>query len=275
MRSAAGPVEWLTFPAPDDPDRQFRVNVSFLLSNYECIFGRGCPGSLNKYPSADHGCCERGVTFIDEDDFEHVEEMVGQLTAEDADNIDHIRNRGWFLASRAGKPYKTRKIGGLCIFGNRTGGAAGKSGCAFHPLAARQGKHHTETKPFICWSVPLNFRQEDPEEPGGRETTIVSAFTADAWSKVMFIDGWKDGLALIKREKLTDFEVVWVDDKNDIHMTDGIAKTLQKVKDPTPELLVGVERPRFPMPGQRVNRGLPMIGQIIEQRFPDHVPTTE
>ena len=113
MRSAAGPVEWLTFPAPDDPDRQFRVNVSFLLSNYECIFGRGCPGSLNKYPSADHGCCERGVTFIDEDDFEHVEEMVGQLTAEDADNIDHIRNRGWFLASAGADTADL--IGGLAV----------------------------------------------------------------------------------------------------------------------------------------------------------------
>src|SRR6266478_329123 len=119
MRSAPGPVEWLTFPAPEDPDRQFRVNVSFLLSNYMCIFGQGGPGSLNKRPDADYGCCERGVT--------------------------------------------------------------GKSGCAFHHLAAGQGKHHTETKPFICWSVPLNFSSEDPVEPGGLETTIVSAFTADAW----------------------------------------------------------------------------------------------
>ena len=41
------------------------------------------------------------------------------------------------------------------------------------------------------------------------------------------------------------------------------------------ELLAGMERPRFPMPGQLVNRGLPVIGQITAQRFPDHVPTTE
>jgi len=60
------------------------------------------------------------------------------------------------------------------------------------------------------------------------------AFTADAWSKVMFIDGWKEGMAVIKREKLDDFEVVWVDDKNEIHMTDGIAKVIKKIKDPTP-----------------------------------------
>ena len=39
------------------------------------------------------------------------------------------------------------------------------------------------------------------------------------------------------------------------------------------ELLDGIERPRFPMPGQLVNRRLPMITQIVEQRFPDHVPS--
>jgi hypothetical protein len=275
MRSAPGPVEWLTFPAPDDPDRQYRVNVSFMLSNYECIFGQGCPGSLNKYPSADFGCCERGVTFIDDDDFAHVEEMVGQLTAEDCDNIDHVRNRGWFLASRSGKPYKTRKIGGLCIFGNRTGGAAGKAGCAFHHLAARQDRHHTETKPFICWSVPLNFSQEEPEEPGGRETTIVSAFTADAWG------GTDDEEESDGRGHLG----WWCVDTPDAYR--GARPVYQSMEhelrkgigdsayERMAELLAGLERPRFPMPGQLVNRGLPMIGQITAQRFPDYVPTGE
>ena len=41
--------------------------------------------------------------------------MVGQLTAEDCDNIDHIRTKGWFLSSRSGKPYKTRKVGSLDV----------------------------------------------------------------------------------------------------------------------------------------------------------------
>ena len=60
------------------------------------------------------------------------------------------------------------------------------------------------------------------------------AFTADAWSKVMFILGPKASLALIKREKLTDFEVVWVDDKNQIVMTDGIKDVVRVLKEPTP-----------------------------------------
>ena len=59
------------------------------------------------------------------------------------------------------------------------------------------------------------------------------AFTADAWSKVMFIMGPTDALALIKREQLTDFEVVWVDDKNQIVMTDGIKAAIKVLKEPT------------------------------------------
>jgi thiamine biosynthesis lipoprotein len=60
------------------------------------------------------------------------------------------------------------------------------------------------------------------------------AFTADAWSKVMFIDGWQTGLKVITDNKLSDFDVVWVDDKNEVHMTDGIRGDLQILKQPTP-----------------------------------------
>lgn len=60
------------------------------------------------------------------------------------------------------------------------------------------------------------------------------AFTADAWSKVLFILGPAKSLALIKREKLKDFEVVWVDDNNEITMTPGIKPALTILKPPTP-----------------------------------------
>ncbi|MBV8757457.1 MAG: FAD:protein FMN transferase [Deltaproteobacteria bacterium] len=60
------------------------------------------------------------------------------------------------------------------------------------------------------------------------------AYTADAWSKVMFIWGWKKGLELIKENKLDDFEVVWVDDQNEVHMTPGIEKDLKVIRPPTP-----------------------------------------
>jgi thiamine biosynthesis lipoprotein len=61
------------------------------------------------------------------------------------------------------------------------------------------------------------------------------AFTADAWSKVLFILGYEKSLALIKREKLTDFEVVWVDAQNAVKTTPGLAPPVLKIlKSPTP-----------------------------------------
>jgi FAD:protein FMN transferase len=60
------------------------------------------------------------------------------------------------------------------------------------------------------------------------------AFTADAWSKVMFIDGVELGEKLIKDNKLDDFEVVWVDDQNKVTVTPGIEKDLKRLKEPTP-----------------------------------------
>ena len=50
----------------------------------------------------------------------------------------------------------------------------------------------------------------------------------------MFIYGWKEGTAIIEREKLTDFDAVWVDDRNEIQDTPGIAKDLIIQKQPTP-----------------------------------------
>ncbi|HEX3757745.1 MAG TPA: FAD:protein FMN transferase [Kofleriaceae bacterium] len=69
-----------------------------------------------------------------------------------------------------------------------------------------------------------------------RSVTVraTDAFTADAWSKVMFILGPHDALELIKREKLTDFEVVWVDDKNQVVTTDGLKGVIHMLKEPTP-----------------------------------------
>lgn len=59
------------------------------------------------------------------------------------------------------------------------------------------------------------------------------AFTADAWSKVMFILGPEAAMKLLAREKLTDFDAAWVDDKNQIKMTKGLEGSLRILKQPT------------------------------------------
>lgn len=265
MRGAAGPLEWLTFPDAEDDTRQFRVNVSFLLSTYRCIFGMGCPGLLNRPPQSDLGCCERGVTFDDDEDFEHVAEMTSRLTAADCDNVAHVHGRGWYVTSKRGRPYKTRQLGGRCIFANREDGPAGKAGCAFHHLAERTGRHPADTKPSICWSVPFNFSAEDPEEPGGRETTIISAFTADAWGGTND-DEEPDGRGHMGW---------WCIDTPDAYRgTSPVYVTMEyelrkRMGDASYECMVKLLRdlaPRHPMPGQRVNGGRPMLPLLVEQR---------
>ena len=268
MRGAAGPLDWLTFPAPDDPDLQWRVNVSFLLSNYECIYGRGCPGLLNSHADGETACCERGVTFMDEDDFAHVSAMVDQLTEEDCDNIERIRSRGWYQASKTGRPYKTRKLGNGCIFVNHSTGPAGKPGCSFHHLAARLGVHPSETKPFICWTLPLNLSDEEPVEPNGRSTRLVTAFTADAWAGGDDADD-PEGRAHMgywcvdTPDAYRGARPVYQSMEIELRKGMGDASYERMV-----ELLEEIEEPRHPMPGQLRNGRRPMIPLLLEQRFP-------
>jgi hypothetical protein len=205
---------------------------------------------------------------MDDDDFEHVAEMVGELTAEDCDHIDHVRTQGWYQSSSSGRPYKTRKLAHGCIFANRTGGPAGKPGCAFHHLAGRTGRHPSETKPFICWSLPLNFSSEEAIEPGGRTTTIVSAFTADAWGGTDDREepdgrGHMGYWCVDTPDAYRGARPVYRSMERELRKAMGDAAYERLV-----ELLDDIERPRYPMPGQLVNGRQPMIPLLLEQRFP-------
>jgi len=90
-------------------------------------------------------------------------------------------------------------------------------------------------KDGVRWHHILDPRTGQPAR-ASRSVTIRAkdAFTADAWSKVMFILGPAASRDLIKREKLSDFEVVWVDDKNQIVTTEGIRTVMKVLKEPTP-----------------------------------------
>jgi hypothetical protein len=231
-------MEWMTFSAPDDPTHQFRVNVSFLLSTYRCIYGAGCPSTHDDPARAYQGCCGHGVEFVDDQDFDHVATMVAELTVEDADNIAQIESR-WYDANRE-VPFKTRKLGGACIFANRPDGPTGKPGCAFHHLAERTGRHPADTKPDICWRVPLNFSHEEPAEPNGRDTTIVSAFSADAWGDVHWWCVDTPDAYVAKQPVYRTFE-------HELRKGMGDAGYERML-----ELLQAIPAPRFAMPTQRL-----------------------
>jgi hypothetical protein len=50
----------------------------------------------------------------------------------------------------------------------------------------------------------------------------------------MFILGPQEGNKVIQREKLADFEVLWVDDKNLVTVTKQLESALRLQRKPTP-----------------------------------------
>lgn len=180
-------IDWVTFVDPEDDSHLFRVNASFLTSTYRCLFGAGkCPGLMTKRVAYDDGCCHRGVTFMSEEDFDLVSKSVSELTPEDADNYEHIKNVGWYQTLN-GTPYKTRKKNDRCIFQNRVDGPLGKPGCAFHHLQMRTNRTGIEVKPEICATVPLSIGWVEEEWYG---VTVISAIDATDWGGDEDYVGW-------------------------------------------------------------------------------------
>ncbi|MGW4499110.1 hypothetical protein ACWENR_10910 [Micromonospora sp. NPDC004336] len=163
-------VQWLEFSLPGrvglEKLRRYRVNVSFLLSGWQCIFGQGCPGILVTGAAEDLACCQAGVHLSDDDDLSNVRYWVGRLTPSDADSMGDVVSGDWLVDTGHDGPgrYRTMVRDGACVLANRFDGPAGKPGCSLHALALRMGVHPSETKPEICWQIPLSVDGEYVEE---------------------------------------------------------------------------------------------------------------
>jgi hypothetical protein len=116
----------------DDGDTVWRFRRSFLLSNWTCIWGRGCHGILSK--PAEHlgqGCCSVGAHLEGEDESRLIAALAATLPADRFEHHAEARLGGIFTdaASTA-----TRVADGACIFFDRPDFAGG-AGCSLH-LAA-------------------------------------------------------------------------------------------------------------------------------------------
>ncbi len=172
--------EWITIPIAGKEKRQWEIDVTYLASHYRCIFGQGCQGVLTEpAPELVHGCCSYGAHASDNKDRRKIERLAEEL----GDDEWQYRKRGiergvW---KKTGKDdYRTRLVDGACVFLNRTGFPTGP-GCALHQHAARTGKHFSETKPTVCWQLPL--RVVDREEEDESITTVLTEFGRDGWGE--------------------------------------------------------------------------------------------
>ncbi|UDY23864.1 hypothetical protein [Nocardioides sp. Kera G14] len=171
------PRAWVEFTNPDDPTEVVKADLTWLTSAYSCIFGQGCAGIYADAPSV--GCCTLGAHFADEDDEERTRTYVDQLTSAEwqfRPGRSRIKTKDWVEKDDEGsRKTKTHVVNGeqACIFANRPGFVGGE-GCALHILAAKLGTTHVETKPDVCWQLPIRRLFREIERTDGTTYTEVT-----------------------------------------------------------------------------------------------------
>jgi hypothetical protein len=161
------PRAWVEFPDPADAEQSFRCDLTWLTSRWTCIFGNGCQGIYADQPEG-VGCCTLGAHFSDKADEKRVRKSVKQLTPE---TWEHYDPKDWVEKDEEGAR-KTRVVDGACIFANRPGFEGG-AGCALHGLALRQDRHFLETKPDVCWQLPIRRTYEHIDRGDGTKVQVV------------------------------------------------------------------------------------------------------
>jgi hypothetical protein len=170
------PRAYVEFTDPADEEQVFRCDLTWLTSSYTCIFGQGCRGIYADAP--DVGCCTLGAHFADADDERRVAAYVAQLTpvdwqfhpqgdvvVDDWVEVDDDGERKTLTVVHEGQQ--------ACVFHNRTDFPTG-AGCALHGLALRQGRNPLETKPDVCWQLPIRRTYRTVERQDQTSYTEVS-----------------------------------------------------------------------------------------------------
>lgn len=177
------PRAWAEFVDPADDAQVFRCDLTWLTSRWQCLFGStaggtstgGCPGIYAERP--DDGCCTLGAHFSDADDETRVEAQVARLTPQ----LWQHHGRTWVASNDEGER-TTTLVDGACVFLNRPGFAAG-AGCALHLLAVRTGTPVTQTKPDVCWQLPVRrqYREVRRTDDTGYLEITIGEYTRDGW----------------------------------------------------------------------------------------------
>ena len=172
--------EWLTFTDPADPEQEYRCDLTWLLSTWGCIYGRGCHGVVEGRP--DDGCCSHGAHFSDKADEKRVRRFAAELTDEDWQLRKVGRKKG--LVEVEDGRRRTARHDGACVFLNRPGFEGGQ-GCALHAMALRTGRHPLETKPDVCWQLPVQRTSEWVERLDETQVlvTTITEFDRRGWGE--------------------------------------------------------------------------------------------
>ncbi len=181
--------EWISITDPAEVHERYVFDVSFLLSRYTCIYGRGCPGTATD-PDPVRACCRLGAHYVDEADRERVEAMVDILGPEYLQKHATAARGGVSRRTSEGD-VRTRIVDGACIFLNGAGWKRGP-GCALHQYAVERGEHHMTYKPEVCWIVPLRREIWEGYGDDGHPivVTTITSYDRGAWGPGGADFGW-------------------------------------------------------------------------------------
>ena len=189
-------ITWYEFNDPTSPGDAWRVHVDFLLSDWACLYGNGCPGLYGRSDAAyypDHGCCSHGARINTQEEVDRIQRNVKLLTTDDINpaGLEHINEKGWLTVWDRKKrdpddddevttETKTRR--GACVFANHSDEGP-LIGCAFVHLGNRIGSgDHIEYQPNVCSQLPIANKVE--YDDFGRTINVVYAWDAMHWGGV-------------------------------------------------------------------------------------------
>lgn len=176
------PRAWIEFDDPDDATQRYKCDLTWLCSRWSCIFGAGCQGIYASRP--DDGCCTLGAHFSDKADEKRTRQFVKLLGPDDWQfhDIGH-RKDDWIEVDEDGER-KTAVHDGACIFLNRPGFAGG-IGCALHAWALNNDHHPLETKPNVCWQLPVRrlFRTVDRGDTTSYTEVTITEYDRRGWGE--------------------------------------------------------------------------------------------
>jgi hypothetical protein len=178
--------EWVEFVDPEDPDGLYRIDLTWLVSTWTCIFGAGCCGIVEGRD--DDGCCTHGAYFADKADERRTKAAARELRPDEWQywrkgakdvftTVEEVDDEG--VHKR-----KTAVVDGACVFLNRPGFPGGE-GCALHGRALRTGRHPLELKPDVCWQLPLRRAFDWRDRPDGTKVmvTTITEYDRRGWGE--------------------------------------------------------------------------------------------
>lgn len=168
-------AEWISFTNRDG--ERFIFDLSFLLSDYRCSFGNGCPGIENAHESK--GCCAHGAHLYDQAERESIIRLASKLDGSVFEKRYLVCTEEDLFQEVDGDTV-TAVVDEACIFFN-SGDFAGGYGCAFHLHAQNNGLNPNDLKPQVCWHVPI--RIEYLQEATGSITTMVRSWRRSDWGE--------------------------------------------------------------------------------------------